>query len=666
MVQVPQISPLIRYRDVLKSSQWLCKTFGFTEQQISRDSDYNVMFISLLLGDQQVLVCPTTNPVFEKHMSQPDQNGGFNTQSCYISIDDLEEHCRLAREAGGKIIIEPTDDGEGGQFYTCRDPEGHLWNFGTRSFAPVQTQPEVDEDADDEIEEAQNTKEEAEDVESKEVEASTYEEGEDESLKKEGFDLAENADSNSDIDKVSEPEALARVGSSEASESEESEEPGQAAHIEVTDQGSEEIFASPYAEVAEPKQGKRRSLVYAALILFALSGWIFQLFGTDDSENLLSVRETQLAEQRKSLQQLEQQLVSNQEALKQSANLQTELKTRIKGLESVNADMVRQNADLTEDLKRVQNAGTIGTAELQSIQSELASTKTALETTMGKFQASTKKQQKFQRQIAELEAHLVKSSETIQSDQRRIATLEKQNEILKNKNSAKEGAELVAAKADLQASAQKLQVSLSKQNTFKVQIAELEKQLLTSRKSIQSEKSRLETLKAQNESLKKTLVSNSKSNENLRVQLAKLEKGQKKRRDTVQSERRSVQGRLKKIQKDLTNEREINTQLSRAIEIYKKESQDQETQNTQLTTELKQIRLNLSNTKSQHSATTKRYSELKKDYEALVKELQSSGKASKVEPEEDAGNKQKQASVLTGKSDGNEKWENNPEYIPRI
>jgi len=33
--------------------------------------------------------------------------------------------------AGAEIVIEIKDEDYGGRDYSCRDPEGHVWNFGS-------------------------------------------------------------------------------------------------------------------------------------------------------------------------------------------------------------------------------------------------------------------------------------------------------------------------------------------------------------------------------------------------------------------------------------------------------------------------------------------------------------------------------------------------------
>jgi hypothetical protein len=60
--------------------------------------------------------------------------GGGNTHVLYLPIPDAELHCERAKAAGAKVELEPQEDGLGGRFYTCRDPEGHLWSFGTKHY----------------------------------------------------------------------------------------------------------------------------------------------------------------------------------------------------------------------------------------------------------------------------------------------------------------------------------------------------------------------------------------------------------------------------------------------------------------------------------------------------------------------------------------------------
>ena len=64
-------------------------------------------------------------------MTAPDGNA-------YIIVSDIDEHYARAKAAGATITIEIKDEDYGGRVYSCRDPQGQLWNFG--SYDPWQTE----------------------------------------------------------------------------------------------------------------------------------------------------------------------------------------------------------------------------------------------------------------------------------------------------------------------------------------------------------------------------------------------------------------------------------------------------------------------------------------------------------------------------------------------
>jgi len=131
---VTTMTPVLRYRNPGAAARWLCDAFGFREHESAQESDHHVKYILLRLGDSGVLVRPVTNSVFDDLMVEPSAVGGGNTHVLYLPILDAELHCERAKAAGAKVELEPQQDGLGGHFYTCRDPEGHLWSFGTKDY----------------------------------------------------------------------------------------------------------------------------------------------------------------------------------------------------------------------------------------------------------------------------------------------------------------------------------------------------------------------------------------------------------------------------------------------------------------------------------------------------------------------------------------------------
>ncbi|HEU0063211.1 MAG TPA: VOC family protein, partial [Hyphomicrobiaceae bacterium] len=124
----------MRYRNPGAAARWLCDAFGFREHESAQESDHHVKYILLRLGDSGILVRPVSSSVFDDLMVEPSAVGGGNTHVLYLPIPDAELHCERAKAAGAKVELEPQEDGLGGRFYTCRDPEGHLWSFGTKDY----------------------------------------------------------------------------------------------------------------------------------------------------------------------------------------------------------------------------------------------------------------------------------------------------------------------------------------------------------------------------------------------------------------------------------------------------------------------------------------------------------------------------------------------------
>src|SRR5215813_8408179 len=49
----------------------------------------------------------------------------------YVIVDDVDAHFARAKAAGAVITREPVTQDYGGRDYTAKDPEGHVWTFGT-------------------------------------------------------------------------------------------------------------------------------------------------------------------------------------------------------------------------------------------------------------------------------------------------------------------------------------------------------------------------------------------------------------------------------------------------------------------------------------------------------------------------------------------------------
>ncbi len=123
--------PCVSYKDATAAVEWLCRAFGLREHAVYRHEDGQVVHAELSFGDGLIMVSPEARGDFAKYMGTTERAGGIATQTIYIIVDDPDAHHDKAKAEGADIILELSDKEYGGRDYTCRDPEGNIWSFGT-------------------------------------------------------------------------------------------------------------------------------------------------------------------------------------------------------------------------------------------------------------------------------------------------------------------------------------------------------------------------------------------------------------------------------------------------------------------------------------------------------------------------------------------------------
>ncbi len=131
------VIPTLRYRDAGAAIDWLCRAFGFEKHLVVPAEDGGIAHAQLVFGKGIVMVGSARDDAFGKLQAPLADIEAPVTQSPYIVVTDVNEHCARAVGAGAKIVMEPEDQDYGGRLYACRDPEGNLWNFG--SYDPWET-----------------------------------------------------------------------------------------------------------------------------------------------------------------------------------------------------------------------------------------------------------------------------------------------------------------------------------------------------------------------------------------------------------------------------------------------------------------------------------------------------------------------------------------------
>lgn len=127
----PTIVPTIRYRDAAAAIDWLCDAFGFARHLVVPDGNGGITHAQLTLGNGMIMIGSARDDEFGQVQRPVESETATVTQSAYIIIDDVDEHYARAKACGAKIFAEPRDEAHGGRFYSCRDPQGQFWNFGS-------------------------------------------------------------------------------------------------------------------------------------------------------------------------------------------------------------------------------------------------------------------------------------------------------------------------------------------------------------------------------------------------------------------------------------------------------------------------------------------------------------------------------------------------------
>lgn len=125
------VIPGLRYDDPEKAVTFLQDAFGFVDSGIFRDESGTIVHAQLSLGSGMIMLGPNSSPDMKEQFSTPKELGGISTQAIYVVVQDADLHYDRAKRAGAEILKPIADAEYGGRGYTCRDPEGHVWEFGT-------------------------------------------------------------------------------------------------------------------------------------------------------------------------------------------------------------------------------------------------------------------------------------------------------------------------------------------------------------------------------------------------------------------------------------------------------------------------------------------------------------------------------------------------------
>ena len=125
------IIPTLRYANAKAAIDWLCDSFGFERHLVVPGEGNHIEHAQLRYGNGMIMLGTATDDGFGKLQKTPAAVGGVGTQSPYIIVPDADVHFNRAKANGATIVDDIRDHDYGGRGYSCRDPEGHVWSFGT-------------------------------------------------------------------------------------------------------------------------------------------------------------------------------------------------------------------------------------------------------------------------------------------------------------------------------------------------------------------------------------------------------------------------------------------------------------------------------------------------------------------------------------------------------
>ena len=125
------IVPSLRYRDAPAAIEWLCEAFGFEKHLVVPGEDGTITHAQLVFGNGMIMLGSARDDAFGRIQKPLDTPDSPVSKSAYVIVDDVDAHHARAVAAGARVVMAPEDQDYGGRLYSCRDPEGNLWNFGS-------------------------------------------------------------------------------------------------------------------------------------------------------------------------------------------------------------------------------------------------------------------------------------------------------------------------------------------------------------------------------------------------------------------------------------------------------------------------------------------------------------------------------------------------------
>ena len=127
----PTVVPFLFYGDGHGARRFLEEAFGLRTVFALDGRDGVLMHAEMAFGDGVVMIGTAGS----------DAGTASPGAGVYVVVEDVEAHHARATAAGAEIVYPPREAEMGTWRYSARDPEGHVWVFG--SYRPQTTAPKT-------------------------------------------------------------------------------------------------------------------------------------------------------------------------------------------------------------------------------------------------------------------------------------------------------------------------------------------------------------------------------------------------------------------------------------------------------------------------------------------------------------------------------------------
>ena len=124
----PAIVPILQYHDAKAAIDWLAAAFGFVPGMVVDDDTGGIAHAQI--GHDTGVIMLSTCRDGDYGLRTPKESR-VTTQSVYVVVSDPDALFERAVKAGAEVVRGLEDQDYGSRDFTVRDPEGHMWHFGT-------------------------------------------------------------------------------------------------------------------------------------------------------------------------------------------------------------------------------------------------------------------------------------------------------------------------------------------------------------------------------------------------------------------------------------------------------------------------------------------------------------------------------------------------------